>query len=99
TKAYMKQTLHEFADGTSQQTGIWYQGTLVGSLGLHRIDSPERNAEIGYWIDANMQGKGIVTRTCQALISYAFGHYHLNKLEIRGATENKRSRAVAERLG
>jgi len=99
TRTYIKQTLHQFAEGTSLQTEIWYQDQLVGSIGLHGIDGADRKAEIGYWIDAAMQGKGIVTRACRALISYAFTHYHLHRVEIHCAAENTRSRAIPERLG
>lgn len=40
-----------------------------------------------------------MTRACQAMITYAFHTMKLNKVEIRCATENVRSRAIPERLG
>ncbi len=99
TKAYMKQTLHQFANNEGLQTGIWYQNRLVGVIGYPRLDWANRRVEIGYWIDASMQGKGLVTKVCRALVRYAFDHYHLNKVEIHCATGNTRSRAIPERLG
>jgi ribosomal-protein-serine acetyltransferase len=98
-KAFIKQALREFADGRSLQTGIWYRGQLIGALGLNDIDEYDHKAEIGYWLDASMQGKGIVTRACRAMTSYAFTHYGLHRVEIHCASGNKRSRAVPERLG
>jgi ribosomal-protein-serine acetyltransferase len=99
TKADMKQTLLQFANNEGLQTGIWYQNRLVGGIGYPRLDWTNRKVEIGYWIDASMQGKGLVTKVCRALVIYAFDEYHLNKVEILCATGNTRSRAIPERLG
>jgi ribosomal-protein-serine acetyltransferase len=99
TKAYMKQTLLQFANKEELQLGIWYQNRLVGCIGYPHLDWANRKVEIGYWIDASMQGKGLVTKVCRALVTYAFDQYHLNKVEILCATGNTRSRAIPERLG
>ena len=80
-------------------TGIWYRGGLVGVAGYHYWNWTSRKTEIGYWLAAPLQGKGIVTRACAALVDYAFRNLGLNRIEIRTATGNARSRAVAERLG
>ncbi|MDQ6660765.1 MAG: GNAT family N-acetyltransferase, partial [Chloroflexota bacterium] len=79
-------------------TTIWYKDQLVGSLGCS-IDREDRKVEIGYWLDASSQGKGIMTRACRGLINYVFDELRMNKVEIHAAPENKRSRAIPERLG
>jgi ribosomal-protein-serine acetyltransferase len=99
TKAYMKQSLLQFANREAMRTGIWYQDRLVGVISFEQIDWTNLCVEIGYWIDAAMQGKGLVTTVCRALVSYAFEQYQLNKVEIHCAAENRRSRAIPERLG
>ena len=40
-----------------------------------------------------------MTRAVRALSSHAFTTLGINRIEIRAATENRRSRGVAERLG
>lgn len=99
TREYIKSALRQFADNGSLQTGIWYQGNIVGSIGYHPINWNTRKVEIGYWLAAPLQGKGLMTKSCKTLIAYAFDELGLNKVEIRCATENKRSRAIPERLG
>jgi len=99
TKAYMKQTLLQFANQEELQLGIWYQNRLVGCIGYPHLDWANRKVETGYWIDASMQGKGLVTKVCRALVTYAFDQYRLNKVEILCNTGNTRSRAIPERLG
>jgi ribosomal-protein-serine acetyltransferase len=99
TKAYMKQTLLRFATKEEVQLGIWYQNRLVGAFGYPHLDWANRKVEIAYWIDGSLQGKGLVTKICRAMMSYAFDQYQLNKVEILCATHNTRSRAIPERLG
>ena len=78
---------------------IWYQGMLVGMIGLAHLDMSNRKTEIGYWLDQDSQGNGIVTRACAGLIDYLFDELDLHRVTIRVAVENRRSRAIPERLG
>ena len=63
------------------------------------VNQRNRNAEIGYWLGAEHQGRGLVTRACAALVSYAFDTMALHRVEIYCAPDNTRSRRVPERLG
>jgi len=99
TREYIKSTLKQFGNNEGFQTGIWYRGQIVGSIGYHPIDWNNRKVEIGYWIGRSFQGKGLVTKACKTMITYAFDVYGLNKVEIHCATENRRSRSIPERLG
>jgi len=74
-------------------------GKLIGSTGFNRFEWTARVCEIGYWIDRDAEGKGIVTRACKAMIEYAFDELEMNRVEIRCSTENSRSAAIPERLG
>jgi ribosomal-protein-serine acetyltransferase len=99
TREFIHQRLLAFANSHALQLGAWYKGELVGSFSFNQINWSTRKTEIGYWIDEGAQGKGIATRVCRTLLSLAFDEYQLNKVEIRAAEENNRSRAVPERLG
>lgn len=99
-------TLKFVEDGAKQlrrddgfQAGIWYCGELVGIVGYHYWDKRDRKTELGYWLAEPAQGKGIMTRAVRALVDYAFDGVGLNRVEIRAAVGNARSRAVPERLG
>jgi ribosomal-protein-serine acetyltransferase len=97
-KAYVKQRLLRFANGDAYHLGIWYQDALVGILD-YRLNWRSRSVELGYWLDAEMQGKGIVTQACRTMIWHAFEEHYMHKVVISCATDNPRSRAVAGRLG
>lgn len=91
--------LRQFADNNGFNTGIIYNGVLVGSIGLQQIDWYNRNTSIGYFLAKGMEGNGIMTRAVQALLNYIFNELELNRVEIRCGEKNKKSRAIPERLG
>jgi len=63
------------------------------------IDIPAASAEVGYWLDAGLEGRGLVTRAVTAVLDHAFGPLGLHRVELQTTTDNTRSRRVAERLG
>jgi ribosomal-protein-serine acetyltransferase len=99
SKAFIRGSLQQFARNEGFQTGIWYRDTFAGGIGYHPIDWAKRKVEIGYWLGESFQGKGLMTKACRTLITYAFAELGLNKVEIHCATENIRSCAIPKRLG
>jgi len=63
------------------------------------MNGANRSTSIGYWLGERFQGSGVMTKSCKALIEYAFRELKLNRVEIRCAEKNLRSRAIPERLG
>src|SRR2546430_10910783 len=96
-KAYVKQRLLQFVNGEGYHLGIWYQDALVGILD-YRLNWRGRKVELGYWLDAAMEGKGMVTQACRTMGREAFEEHEVHKIENSCATDNKRRRAGAERL-
>ena len=78
---------------------LFYKGNIAGIVGFHRIDWINRLTSIGYWIGEGFQGHGLVTKACARVLDYSFGKLGLNRIEIRCATDNFKSRAIPERLG
>ena len=74
-------------------------GSFAGVVSFVAINPAVRSAMIGYWLGPEYEGKGIMTRACEALIDYGFGELALNRIVIRAATDNLRSQAVPQRLG
>lgn len=75
------------------------RGEIVGGLGIGGLGHSAKKGEIGYWISQQAEGKGIVTRACRAALKYAFETRSMNRMQIRAAIDNGRSRAIPERLG
>jgi ribosomal-protein-serine acetyltransferase len=99
TRQFLQSRLQRLADNNGWVAGIWERGILAGEIGFDFIDWNNRFTEIGYWIGAAFEGQGLVSRACTALIDHAFRELNLKRVQIRCAVDNKRSRAIPERLG
>ncbi len=98
-KSKIKKDLDLFAEGKGLGAGIFYDRELAGAIRYHEIDLINRSTELGYWVGAAFEGKGLVTKACRAFIAHAFDTLELNRIVINCAAENIKSRAVPERLG
>jgi ribosomal-protein-serine acetyltransferase len=98
-RAFIQRALQQAARNDGFEAGIWHRGRIVGGIGFHFVNWPNRKTEMGYWLAESAQGRGIMTRCCRALVAHAFRGWGLNRIVIFCATDNRRSRAVPERLG
>ena len=77
---------------------IMTNNEMAGRIGIHYIHLHNKIAALGYWLGDGYQGKGIITRSCKALIDHCFNELGMNRVEIKCATGNFKSRAIAEKL-
>jgi ribosomal-protein-serine acetyltransferase len=98
-REYINASLDGYSRNGSFVAGVWLQDRLVGGIGLEQINWRNELTSIGYFLSEDSQGKGLITSACRALIDHSFGDLGLNRVEIRVATENRRSQAVPRRLG
>lgn len=89
---------HVVQTGEKQFT-IYYKDKFVGLVGFKDIDTGNRRTEIGYWLSQHAQGKGIMTQSVKRLLEYAFEEMDLNRIQIRVAVANRKSRRIPEKLG
>lgn len=77
---------------------IFYEEELVGRIGIHHINHQNKLGAIGYWLSKKAEGHGIITKSCEELLSYGFGELNLNRIEIKTATKNHKSQAIPQKL-
>lgn len=70
----------------------------VGRIGVYQINPINQHGEIGYWLIPSHEGRGIMRKSCQALIHFCFSNLPINRLEIKCGTENQKSQAIPEKL-
>jgi len=99
SRSFIKNSFQIYAERSGLTAGIFYKGNLAGIAGFNSFDWKNKIRYIGYWLATTYQGHGIMTRAVRALTDYAFHELQLNRVDIRAAYENKRSRAIPERLG
>jgi ribosomal-protein-serine acetyltransferase len=102
TRSFLEASGRSWLDGAElpvaiavKEDGGWH---LAGALSLS-VSRYSRSAEIGYWIGADYEGRGLVTRAAAAVLDQAFGPLGLERVSLHTDPANERSRAVARRLG
>jgi ribosomal-protein-serine acetyltransferase len=99
TRAFIELTRKQLADDNGFQTAIVKDQRIIGVVGYHGVNWPDRSTTLGYWLAAAERGYGTMTRAAGVLVDHAIGVWGLNRVEIGAAPENTRSRAIAVRLG
>ncbi len=74
-------------------------GLLAGSCGMHHIDWDVPRFEIGYWLRTSLSHQGYMTEAVSGLVEFCRDALNAKRLEIRCDALNRRSAAVAERVG
>jgi ribosomal-protein-serine acetyltransferase len=90
---------HLYEDKLACHAGIWFKGEFCGMVSFLNVDRVNRWTPLCYWLNESHQGKGIMTACCRTMIAHGFKEWGLNRIAIECASENTRSRAIAERLG
>ncbi len=99
TKKYLEEVLEKFEKKTALDLGMYYEDQWIGSMGFHTINISNKWAEIGYWIDKDFEGKGLMSLCVKTMVDYGFNNLHLHRIQIGCDSRNTRSRKIPERLG
>lgn len=89
----------EIEETVSMQLGIFYHGEFIGMCGFNSIDHNSKRVQMGYWVSAEYEGRGLIRQCVSALIEYGFNQMRLNRIEIICGKKNLRSRKLPEALG
>ncbi|MGA8726886.1 MAG: GNAT family protein [Acidimicrobiales bacterium] len=86
--------------GTGFGFGIFLEGRFAGEITLSSIQrGPFQNGAIGYWIDEELAGSGLVPEAVVVVLQFAFETLRLHRIEVAIIPRNFASRRVAEKLG
>jgi ribosomal-protein-serine acetyltransferase len=99
TAEFIRKAAKQLEENDGFQAVIVRDGRIAGAAGFMGIKWESRSTGIGYWLAEAHQGSGLMTRAVAALTRHAFGELELNRVEIQVASDNRRSRAIPERLG
>ena len=101
TEAFCERAAREFTAGTSLAYLLFERnsGEFVGGCGIPRLDWAAPMFELGYWCSTRYSGSGFIREATLALARMAFADLGAARLELRIEPGNRRSRALATRLG
>jgi len=91
-----ERAIPEWAAG-SPAFAITEHGEAIGVIGLDRRSASEY--EIHFWLRTDRTGRGYVTEAARALLSWARDAVGARRIVFNAGMENRRSLAVAARLG
>jgi len=98
-RVFIVSQLQRFSRGEAVHQTILYRNRIAGVVAFNTIDRANGIGRIGYWLGRQFTGKGIMTRAVKDLMVQGYAYWQLQRVEIRCARENTKSRAIAERLG
>jgi ribosomal-protein-serine acetyltransferase len=78
--------------------GAWAGERLLGGVLLFHHDRESAVVEIGIWVVAPAQGRGLAGAACRELIAFARTELEAERVEWRAVTENVASLRLAARL-
>ena len=96
---YINQTQMSLLGQQNHFYGIWEHGELVGEIAHHGKTKRNKCTSVSYWLGEKYQGRGIVTRSLQTLLTDLFIKKGVNRVEIRIAPGNSKSQLLAEKFG
>jgi len=79
--------------------GIFLDGRYVGEIGMFNLDHDHRRGEIGYWLDEDTTGQGLMTEATAVLVAAAYKHLKLDRIQVCCQPANEPSKAIPLRLG
>jgi ribosomal-protein-serine acetyltransferase len=98
-KDWIEKSVREGEKGNVLNLLICSGGMIIGTIGFAYFDHDAKVTEIGYWIDGQEQGRGIMSHAAEKLVDLAFEKLGMNRVQIRCADANTRSAAIPRKLG
>jgi len=98
TSEYLRQRIYSKYSGAAWYK-IIFKNQASGVFGIKEINTQTQTAEIGYWLSAHCQGKGVMTKVVNRICKYLKNSHNTQEIQIHCLSENKGSIAVAERAG
>ncbi|BCA39530.1 50S ribosomal protein L7/L12-serine acetyltransferase [Kluyvera ascorbata] len=85
--------------GIAKMFLIFVDDTMAGVLSFNQIEPSNKTGYIGYWLDEDVQGKGILSASLQAFVRYYAERGEIRRFVIKCRVDNLRSNQVALRNG
>lgn len=97
--AHIKRTDEGFVKKQSVSWGIVLKGNteLIGSICLWNFSEDLKTAEVGYDLDTQFQGKGIMSEAMKAVLQFGFEQLQFETIEAFTDYRNTSSRQLLEK--
>ena len=90
----------ERQQGTGFSFGMFIGPLLVGEININNVARGSlQSGSVGYWIDQQHAGQGLIAEGVVVALKYAFNELKLHRLEICIIPRNQNSHRVVEKIG
>jgi ribosomal-protein-alanine N-acetyltransferase len=90
----------ERAEDRAYGFGIFLDGDFAGEMNLSNVSRGSfQSATVGYWIDEELAGRGLIPEALVVLLGMCFERLRLHRVEVNVIPRNTASRRVVEKLG
>ena len=99
-KQLVRRLAKQARDGTTFPFALEVDGRFAGQVTVNNIvRGSAQYASIGYWLDQDFAGRGVMPRAVALAIDHCFFTAGLHRIEIAIRPENSNSLRVVEKLG
>lgn len=97
--AYIQQTQDEAYRQEGLTMVVRFGASFAGIVSLQHWNRDLNIAELGFWIAASEQGKGLMQQAIRQLLSFGFKELRLQKIEAACAATNTRALRLLQYIG
>lgn len=93
-----KSLLESDIDPQSASWFIQLDNKIVGRIGFVSLSRGNNRGEIGYWLDKDASGHGVMTEAFRLIEKNAFEEWGFNRIQLKIDPDNNKSLGVAKRM-
>jgi [ribosomal protein S5]-alanine N-acetyltransferase len=92
--------LGQFVAGHAFPYLIEVDGAVAGRVNITNVSrGPFQNGQLGYWVDQQLNRRGVASRAVAAALDQAFNRHGLHRVEAATLVDNEASQRVLTRNG
>ncbi|MBQ4291024.1 MAG: GNAT family N-acetyltransferase [Clostridia bacterium] len=101
TREYLTQVQKQYENGEFYDWAVILRDEMkmIGSCGFTSFDDDNSSGEIGYVLNPDFWGQGLMSEAVTAVLGFGFERLGLHRIEAKFMQENVRSRRVLEKCG
>ncbi|MBO4229908.1 MAG: GNAT family N-acetyltransferase [Clostridia bacterium] len=101
TREYLTQVQKQYENGEFYDWAVILRDEMkmIGSCGFTSFDDDNSSGEIGYVLNPDFWGQGLMSEAVTAVLGFGFERLGLHRIEAKVMLENVRSRRVLEKCG
>jgi RimJ/RimL family protein N-acetyltransferase len=88
-----------WANETGADWAVVEKDTVLGRVGLRRMNLAEGYGEVAYWVLPTARGQGVAPRSVRVMTEWLFANTGLHRLELAHSSANAASCRVAHKSG